>query len=80
LYINNLIRQHKFLSEIGKQLTARSNGPIEQVEKLRAALTQPKNMAVHIAVNLNNFSSFVSDPVAPWKTFLPENLSSSINK
>ena len=50
---------------------------IEKVEKLRSLLTQPSNLRVHVAADVNRLPD---NPHVPWKTNLLLDTSSVIPK
>eukprot|EP01119_Soliformovum_irregulare_P011911 TRINITY_DN3047_c0_g1_i2.p1 TRINITY_DN3047_c0_g1~~TRINITY_DN3047_c0_g1_i2.p1 ORF type:complete len:1020 (-),score=257.93 TRINITY_DN3047_c0_g1_i2:13-2829(-) len=71
----NFQRQHKFLSALAKKLKKGSKDEVKQVvedlEKFRSILCDPKNMMVQV---LCDFSK-VSHPKEAWHTFLPSSFS-----
>ena len=50
---------------------------IEKVEKLRSLLTQPSNLRVHVAADVNRLPD---NPHVPWKTDLLPDTSAVIPK
>lgn len=70
-----MIRQQKFLSKVGKQLSEGIETAVADMEKLRGVLTDPKNMAVRMAANLETLPSKIPDLAAPWRDLLPNGLS-----
>lgn len=61
------------MSEVGKDLCKEKLTPLEDLDKLREIVTNPKNMAVRIATDLDMLSAAVAgDLVDPWKKLIPE--------
>lgn len=68
---NGLLQQNKFLTELISQLDSDANKEIvDKVEKLRKIITEPSNVVLYVASNLD----YLKDPVKPINEFLPSEL------
>ncbi|XP_033118146.1 uncharacterized protein C05D11.1-like [Anneissia japonica] len=75
-HTSNMIRQHKFLSELVAKLDTEPDQVLKNLIELREILTLPSNIRVHMATDLKKLAAITS-PTAPWESFLPSNLSSA---
>ncbi|XP_044726839.1 uncharacterized protein C05D11.1-like [Chrysoperla carnea] len=74
-YSNSMLRQQTFLTSLLDQMNnGNGDAVIADVEKVRDVLTNPKNMVLHLALNLDHISQKVSDPAAAWFNLLPCNV------
>lgn len=73
-FVYNMIRQHQFLSNVGKKLSSGIKDPLVDLDNLRTILTNPKNLMLRIAANLDTLPSQISNLTSPWKSLLPPNV------
>ncbi|XP_073242896.1 uncharacterized protein C05D11.1-like [Porites lutea] len=67
MFSANMVRQYSFLNKVMTELEADPTQVIERVEKLRSLLTQPSNLRVHVAADVNRLPD---NPNMLWKTKL----------
>lgn len=77
MYSANMVRQYSFLNQLISDLENDASKVIEKVEKLRSLLTQPSNLRVHVAADVNRLPD---NPHVPWKTNLLLDTSAVIPK
>ncbi|KAL0273768.1 UNVERIFIED_CONTAM: hypothetical protein PYX00_006371 [Menopon gallinae] len=67
-YWSNMLRQQKFLSALVERMEMDSEW--EQIHKdmetVRAFLTNPSNMVIHMGANLNSLSKKYTNVLSPW--------------
>lgn len=69
-----MLRQQMFLTILLEKLNDdRASSVIDDMLKVRNILTNPKNMVLHLALNLDHVTKKLSDPATPWEKFLPDN-------
>nr|CAD7430732.1 unnamed protein product [Timema monikensis] len=69
-YSSSMLRQHKFLTSLLERLEspAMSQKVLQELEEVRAVLTQPANIVVHLAADMDKLPG---DPAEPWAQMLP---------
>nr|CAD7597482.1 unnamed protein product [Timema genevievae] len=69
-YSSSMLRQHKFLTSLLERLEspALSQKVLQELEEVRAVLTQPANIVVHLAADVDKLPG---DPADPWAQMLP---------
>ncbi|XP_049294284.1 uncharacterized protein C05D11.1-like [Anopheles funestus] len=67
--ISSLLKQSKFLTSLLEMLEKpeSANTVIENLNKTRAIITQPENIAIHMAADWNVMKDLGIDLIAPWK-------------
>ncbi|KAL9988958.1 hypothetical protein ACROYT_G003456 [Oculina patagonica] len=75
MFSANMVRQYSFLNQLMTDLESDASKVIEKVEKLRSILTQPSNLRVHVAADVNRLPA---NPHALWKTKLLPSTSATI--
>lgn len=69
-----MLRQQKFLTDIMERLNddAGKKQVIAEIESVRKILTSFKNMALHMAVNVEKLTVQIPDVYAPWNIFFSD--------
>lgn len=73
-----MLRQHKFLNDIMERLNNEEDkntsdkSVIEEINSVRKILTNPKNMALYIAANVDKLAGQFQNVYEPWKILLPD--------
>lgn len=63
-----MLRQQKFLSEFLENLKTDPDKILLIIEKLRQKITQPSNMALYLAANLNHLKENPADALQSFIT------------
>jgi len=66
----SILNQQSFLKDLLKQLDAEPDKIVSGLEEVRASLTRPDNIMVHIAADLELLKS-QGNPVDPWSNLFP---------
>ncbi|XP_069695441.1 uncharacterized protein C05D11.1-like [Periplaneta americana] len=69
-YSSSMLRQHKFLSALMERLE-QGEQVLCEIEAVRQIITDPCNIVIHLAANVDQLVSKLGDPVEPWKKVLP---------
>ncbi|KAJ9588208.1 hypothetical protein L9F63_018429, partial [Diploptera punctata] len=71
-YSSSMLRQHKFLTAVIEKLESKEKCEevLKEIESVRQIITEPTNIVIHMAANLDHLASKVGDLVGPWKNVL----------
>lgn len=75
-YAVGALRQYKFLTSVLSKLENNDTAceVMRDLEKLRATLSLPKNMVIHVCANLDTLTSLYTTPANIWANFLPASI------
>ncbi|KAH3800856.1 hypothetical protein DPMN_154499 [Dreissena polymorpha] len=70
-YVSSMLRQARFLEQLLIRLDSEPKQIEEHLEQLRALITSPDNLTVHLSVNVKELAKVVSNPERVWATVVP---------
>lgn len=68
-----MLRQLKFLTQMAERLNDDKTHKevLNEIETVRKSLTDPKNMVLYMATNVDKLAGQIPDIYAPWEVLLP---------
>ncbi|CAH1271971.1 Hypp4744 [Branchiostoma lanceolatum] len=69
IHASNMMRQHKFLTELLEKLEGKPDKVLEKMNQLRALLTDPASLRVHMSADVQKLAG-VGSPRQPWDNFI----------
>ena len=81
-YSGSMLRQHKFLTALIEKLDSKEKCEevLKEIESIRQIITEPANIVIHMAANIDHLACKVGDLEKPWKNLLPAAKTSSKKK
>lgn len=81
-YASSVLRQHKFLTTLLERLNKpeECDKVLAEIESVRQIVTDPSNMVVHLAANLDLLATKYANPAELWNQLLPSGKVSIKNK
>ncbi|GLH01355.1 Presequence protease, mitochondrial [Gryllus bimaculatus] len=72
-YASSMLRQHQFLTSLIEKLDSEETQRevLDEIDQIRRLITNPENLVIHLATNIDQLVSKIGDPVKPWLNLLP---------
>jgi hypothetical protein len=68
-----MLRQHKFLTALIEKLDSKEECEhvMNEINTVHRIITDPANIVIHLAANVDQLANKVCDLVQPWRNILP---------
>jgi hypothetical protein len=68
-----MLRQHKFLTALIEKLDSKEKcrEVLNEIEAVRLIITDPANIVIHLAADVDRLADKLGDLVQPWRKVLP---------